>query len=247
MLKERLGKIDAGLWLRRLAVYCLGLFIMALGVIFSSKSALGVSPVTCLANVIYQIALDMGLGSLNLGTCTTISYCFYILVELIILRRDFKPAMLLQIIASFFFGWFVTLAGKCLAFIPAPETYALRLVSLLVSVPLVAFGVMLYLAPQILPTPGDGMSLAISIKTGLRVSSSKSILDCCLAVLSAAVSLIYFGRLVGVREGTVICALTVGFVMKLFMRFCEKPLMHFVGRGTVKERAMGDEDYLAEA
>lgn len=51
----------------------------------------------------------------------------------------------------------------------------------------------------------------------------------------------------GVREGTVICALTVGFVMRLLMRVCEKPLMRFVERDTKLRQAMGGEDYLLDA
>ena len=138
------------LWLKRLLVYFLGLFIMALGVVFSVKSALGVSPVTSLANVTHQIS---GIG---LGACTTGTYCFYILVELLILRRDFRPAMLLQILASLFFGLLVSAATGLLDFIPAPGSYPLRLAFLAVSIPLIALGVMLYLAPAILPTfPGS--------------------------------------------------------------------------------------------
>lgn len=226
-------------WVKRFLVYCLGLFIMAMGVVFSVKSSLGVSPVTCLANVLYQIFSAENMTALNLGTCTTITYCLYILVEVIILRRDFKPDMLLQIVASFFFGLLVNLATAIFAFIPAPEIYPMRLLFLLCSVPMVALGVMLYLAPQILPTPGEGMSLAISKKTGLTVSSSKIIFDCSMVCISAATSLIYFHKLVGVREGTIICALTVGLVMKVFLRVCEKPLMRFVERGTKMEQAIG--------
>ena len=50
-------------WAKRLLVYLAGLFCMALGVVFSVKSALGVSPVTCLANVVYQITLTLPGGS----------------------------------------------------------------------------------------------------------------------------------------------------------------------------------------
>jgi uncharacterized membrane protein YczE len=214
---------------------------MAIGVVFSVKSALGVSPVTCLANVLYQIASHKGWSGIGLGMCTTASYCLYILVELIILRRDFEAKMLLQIIASFFFGFLVSCATRLFAFLPAPETYGMRMVFLLCSVPLVALGVMLYLAPQILPTPGEGMSLAISKKTGLTVASSKIIFDCSMVLVSALTSLLYFHRLVGVREGTIICALTVGFVMKLFMRVCQKPLMAFVERETKLQQIMNQE------
>ena len=114
-------------WVKRGIIYCLGLFIMAIGVVFSVKSALGVSPVTCLANVTSQIT------GLEMGVCTTATYCLYILVEVVILRRDFKPHMLLQLVASFFFGTLVTLATHLFSFLPAPSHYLMRLVFLLIS------------------------------------------------------------------------------------------------------------------
>lgn len=217
------------LYLKRGVVYILGLFIMAIGVVFSVKSALGVSPVTCLANVVHQIS------AIDLGVCTTAVYCLYILVEIVILRREFKASMLLQILASTFFGLLVSLATRLFAFLPAPNTYVMQLVFLVCSIPMVAFGVMLYLAPQILPTPGEGLSIAVSKKTGLSVANCKMITDCCLVVVSAAVSLLYFHKLVGVREGTVISALTVGFVMKRMMRFFQPRLLRFVERETKLE------------
>ena len=220
-------------WVKRGLIYFLGLFIMALGVVFSVKSSLGVSPVTSLANVTHQIT------GIALGACTTGTYCFYILIELLILRKDFQPAMLLQILASFFFGLLVTAASALLAFLPAPQAYPLRLLYLFISIPLVSFGVMLYLAPAILPTPGEGLSLALSGKLGKPVATCKLITDCCMVALSTLTSLLFFHALVGVREGTVISALTVGVLMKRMMRRCQAPLLRFVERETKLERAIG--------
>ena len=238
------------LWTKRLLVYLIGLYCMAIGVVFSAKSALGVSPVGSLANVLYQIALDRGLPDyVNLGNCTIAVYCLYILVEFLILRREFRPRMLLQLVASFLFGQLVNLATAMLSFLPAPVGYGMQLLYLLCSIPLVAAGVMLYLSPNILPTPGEGMSLAISSKTGLSVGSSKTVFDCSLVVISAAVSLIYFHGLVGVREGTVICALLVGFVMKQLQKPFQAPLLRFVQRETRVNRALqaASEGYLLDA
>lgn len=227
------------LWGKRALVYVLGLFIMAIGVVFSVKSALGVSPVTCLANVVYQIfGVTKGISLLSLGVCTTLTYCIYILVEILILRKDFRPKMLLQIVASTIFGFTVNLASGLFRFLPAPQTYPMRLLFLLCSIPMVAFGVMLYLAPNILPTPGEGLSLAVSRKIGKPVATCKIIVDCCLVVTSAVVSLLFFHGLVGVREGTVISALLVGFVMKRMMRVCNPFLLRFVERETKLERAI---------
>lgn len=228
-------------WVKRGIIYCLGLFIMAIGVVFSVKSALGVSPVTCLANVTSQIT------GLEMGVCTTATYCLYILVEVVILRRDFKPHMLLQLVASFFFGTLVTLATHLFAFLPAPSHYLMRLVFLLISIPLVAFGVMLYLAPNILPTPGEGLSMAVSKKLGKPVASCKMITDCCMVGCSVIVSLIYFHGLVGVREGTVISALTVGFVMKRMMRVCQPWLLSFVERENKLERILSSAGYAVDS
>ncbi len=217
-------------WAKRGLIYCLGLFIMAIGVVFSVRSALGVSPVTCLANVASQIS------GLEMGVCTTATYCLYIVVEVIILRRDFKPQMLLQLVASFFFGSLVTLATRLFGFLPQPGNYLMRLLYLFCSIPLVAFGVMLYLAPNILPTPGEGLSMAVSKKLGKPVATCKMITDCCMVGCSVIVSLVYFKGLVGVREGTVISALTVGFVMKRMMRLCQPWLLRFVERENKLER-----------
>ena len=211
---------------------------MAMGVVFSAKSALGVSPVGSLANVLYQIALDKGWTFVTLGNATTGVYCLYIFAEFILLRREFKPAMLLQLVASILFGWLVNLATGVLRFLPGPVDYPMQLGYLLCSVPLVAAGVMLYLSPNILPTPGEGMSLAISRKTGLSVGGSKTVFDCAMVVISAVVSLLWFRGLVGVREGTVICALTVGFVMRQLQKLFQPALLKFVERETKLERAI---------
>ena len=227
------------LWAKRLLVYLVGLYCMAIGVVFSASSALGVSPVGSLANVLYQIGLAQNAPSfVNLGNCTIAVYCLYILVELIILRKDFKPTMLLQLVASLLFGQLVNLATAMMSFLPAPANYAIQMLYLLCSIPMVAVGVMLYLSPNILPTPGEGMSLAISKKTGLSVGSSKTVFDCSLVIISAITSLIYFHGLVGVREGTVICALLVGFVMKQMQKVCQKKLLRFVERDSKVDRAV---------
>ena len=236
---QRLNRQFFILWTKRLLIYLIGLFLMAAGVVFSAKSNLGVSPVGSLANVLYQIGLSCNAPNfVTLGNCTTAVYMLYILTEFLILRKNFKPAMLLQIVASLLFGQLVNLATSVMSFLPTPGTYVLQMVYLLCSIPLVATGVMLYLSPNILPTPGEGMSLAISSKTGWSVGSSKILFDCSLVVISASVSLIYFHKLVGVREGTVICALLVGFVMKQLQKLFQEPLLRFVGRENKVARAL---------
>ena len=221
------------LWGKRIVVYVIGLYLAAMGVVFSARSALGVSPVSSLGNVFYQICLSAGAPAFfNLGNCTTIVFCFYMLVELAILRRDFKPDMLLQVFVSLLFGQFVNLAGAMLHALPAPGSYAVQLIYLLISIPLIAVGIFLYISPNLFSMPSEGLCLAVSKKKSISVGTAKTIFDCTVVLLSAATSLLYFRALVGVREGTVIVALLVGTVMRLLQKPFQKPLLRFVERET---------------
>ena len=227
------------LWGKRILVYVLGMYLMAIGVVCSSRSALGVTPVSSLGNVLYQIGASAGAPAfVNLGNCTTAVFCLYLVIEFLILRRDFKPAMLLQVAASLLFGQLVNLASAMLFFLPDPGSYVLRLVYLAVSIPLVSAGVMLYLSPNLLAMPGEGLCLAVTRKTSLSMGTAKTIFDCSVVLLSALVSLLYFRGLVGVREGTVISALLVGLVLKLLQKPFQKPLLRFVERESKADRAL---------
>lgn len=227
------------LWGKRLLVYFCGLFCIAMGIAFSAKSGLGVSPVGSPANVLYQIALDRGWPEwVNLGNCTIAVYCLYILSQVVMLGRRFEPVQLLQLAVSFLFGWLVNLTGAIFSFLPAPESYAMQLVYLLVNIPMVALGVMLYLSPSLIPTPGEGVALAISKKFGTSVASGKTIFDCSVSVIAAVLSLVYFHGLVGIREGTVLCALLTGFVMRQLQKPFQAPLLRFVEREGRIDRAL---------
>jgi len=236
---KKTDSIDIKLWGKRLFIYVLGLYFMASGVVFSARSNLGVSPVGSLANVFYQIGLDRGApGYVNLGNCTIVLYIGYIAVQFLILRKEFKPIILFQIIPSILFGQLVNLAGLMLKVLPDPANYAVQIIYIIISIPLVAVGVMFYLSPNILPIAGDGMSIAIQKKSGLSLGTSKVIFDCTMVGLSALVSFIYFHGLVGVREGTVICALFVGIVLRQLQKMFQSSLHRFVEREDKVTRAL---------
>lgn len=218
-------------WVKRLLIYFCGLFCIATGIAFAAKSGLGVSPVGSPANVLYQIGLDIGMPEFfKLGTWTVMTYCVYILIQILLLRKDFQPIQLLQLVISFLFGYMVNFTTSMVSGLPAPTSYAMQLMYLLLNIPFVATGVMLYLSPNLLPTPGEGMSLAISKRFNISVPMAITIFDCSMVIIAATISLIHFHALVGVREGTVLCALFTGLVMRQLQKVFQKPLLRFVER-----------------
>ena len=98
-----------------------GLFCLAFGVALSTKSGLGVSPSASLTYLMSTI-----FPAVSMGTFTTLLNVAYCLIQIAVLRRNWRPVRLLQLAVVFVFGYFtdVTLA------LVAPlelENYFLRL------------------------------------------------------------------------------------------------------------------------
>ncbi len=208
---------------KRLLIYCVGLFLIAVGISISAKSSLGVSPVN---SIPYTVSLLTGFEQ---GLCTTAFFVLLILVQFLISPRAFSPFSFLQIICSFVFGWFVTLANQCTVFIPTPEDYGLKLVYIIISLFFVAFGVFLYVNSDFLPLPSEGVMLTFSKRTRVPFHICKIGFDCSVVVTAAAISLIARGELLGVREGTIIAAVFVGILIKPVARLLLRRLKRFLG------------------
>lgn len=221
--KERLKtEIIDKLSLRRLVIYCTGLFLIAAGISISAKSSLGVSPVN---SIPYTVSLLTGIEQ---GFCTTVFFIFLIFVQFFISPKDFSPFSFLQIICSFIFGWFVTLSNLCTAFIPAPQGYVFKLFYIVISLFFIAAGVFLYVNSDFLPLPGEGVMLTFSKRKKVPFHICKVSFDCSVVIIAVLISLIAKGKLLGVREGTIIAAVFVGIIIKPISKLFLKRLKAFL-------------------
>ncbi len=204
----------------RILIYILGLFFLAMGVAFSINSNLGVSPVNSLP---YVVSLISGQA---LSVCVIIVYAIYILVQVLILRKEFKIINLTQIIFSTIFGYFTDLTKWILGDFAIPG-YGGQLVMLLISLIFIAVGISLYLDAKLIPMPMEGMTMAIASKVKkLQFSTVKIIVDCSSVAIAVILSFIFLGSLQGVREGTVVTAVLAG----ILMRFIQKGLQPVVNK-----------------
>ena len=109
----------------------------------------------------------------------------------------------------------------------------------------IAFGIFLYLEANILSMPGEGVTVALSQRTGLKVSTCKIIFDVSVVLIASGLALLFFWEndvfwtpdgtdcmLQGVGIGTVVIAVFVGVVMKPITRLLKKPVHTLLfGRG----------------
>lgn len=196
----------------RLVIYCLGLLVLAFGIALSVNSNLGVSPVSSLPYVVSQIL------NVSLGTCTTIVYALYVLIQMVLNGKKFQPALLLQLVFSTLFGYFVDGAKAVLGDFMLP-TYFGQLAMLAASIVLIGFSLVLYIDVQLAPMPAEGLVSCIADKLGKPFSTIKTLFDCTSVLVGTVLCFLFLGRLVGIREGTVITAMLVGKMTGIIRKF----------------------------
>lgn len=137
-----------------------------------------------------------------MGTWVILVFAFFILVQAAILLKGFKWHAVFQLVSSTLFGYLVDftnwLGGMVL---PASQGAAVKCAFIAVSTVVIAFGIFMYLEANVMSMPGEGVTLALSKRTGLKVSTCKIVFDVSVVTVALALSFLFFGRLHGVGVG----------------------------------------------
>ncbi len=205
---------------KRYIIFLIGLFINSLGVSLITKADLGTSPIS---SIPYVLSLNF---PMTLGQFTIIFSILLIIIQLFILRKNFKAEHLLQIPISILFGYFIDLTMVLLGFVH-PEAYGLKIIYLLIGCVILGFGVYMEVLANVAMLPGESFVRAVSTTWNTNFGNTKVAFDVSLSVIAAALSFLFVHRLEGVREGTIIAALLVGFIARLLGRYLAflKPIL----------------------
>ena len=189
-----------------------GLFVNGLGVSFITKAGLGTSPIT---SIPYTLSLGF---TPTVGMFTLVFNIFLIILQVILLRRNFQLQNLLQLPIIALFSFFIDLTMSLLGFMQ-PETYAMKVVSLIVGCLILGFGVFMEMVANVAMLPGEATVRAVSDVFGTDFGKTKIAFDSSMTVIAAILSFIMFRHLDGVREGTIVAAILVGFIARLFKKY----------------------------
>ena len=194
--------------LKRYLIFLVGLFVNSLGVSLITKANLGTSPIS---SIPYVLSLNF---PFTLGNFTIFFSIFLIVLQLIILRKNFKLEHILQIPVSIMFGYFIDLAMILFSWVN-PEAYIMKIVYLLMGCLILGVGVYMEVLADVVMLPGESFVRAIVLTWKTNFGTTKICFDVSMSVIAAVLSFVFAGRLAGVREGTVIAALLVGFIARL--------------------------------
>ena len=193
---------------KRYLIFLVGLFVNSLGVSLITKANLGTSPIS---SIPYVLSLNF---PFTLGNFTIFFSIFLIVLQLIILRKNFKLEHILQIPVSIIFGYFIDLTMILFSWVN-PEAYIMKIVYLLIGCLILGVGVYMEVLADVVMLPGESFVRAIVLTWKTNFGTTKICFDVSMSVIAAVLSFIFAGRLAGVREGTVIAALLVGFIARL--------------------------------
>lgn len=189
-----------------------GLFVNGLGVSFITKAGLGTSPIT---SIPYTLSLGF---TPTVGMFTLVFNIFLVILQVILLRRNFQLQNLLQLPIIALFSFFIDLTMSLLGFMQ-PETYAMKVVSLIVGCLILGFGVFMEMVANVAMLPGEATVRAFSDVFSTDFGKTKIAFDSSMTIIAAILSFIMFKHLDGVREGTIVAAILVGFIARLFKKY----------------------------
>ena len=100
----------------RIALYLVGIIVLALGITLKTKTNLGVSPIISIPYAVAQI---------------------FIVLRIVLLKGKFPPFQLLQVAASYLTSAFITIFDRVL---PVPEQMGSRLLVLALAIGMIGAG-----------------------------------------------------------------------------------------------------------
>lgn len=202
---------------RRYLVFIVALFIIALGTSLSIRANLGSSPISCPP---YVLSLVKG-NTWTMGEYVICMHIFFILSQILLLRKNYHIIQLLQIAVSFLFGFYTDITmwmTGLFMFDSSAMGYILRCIQLCVGGGLLAYGIALEVKCDVLMLAGEGFPLAIAEVVHQDFGKVKMFSDIGLVIVGILFCFLFIGGwhwdIIGV--GTLFSMFYVGFMVRKF-------------------------------
>ena len=99
-----------------------------------------------------------------------------------------------------------------------PQTYIVKILYLLMGCGVLGIGVYMEVLADVVMLPGESFVRAVVFTWKTDFGITKVIFDVSMTVIAVVLSLIFFGKLQVVREGTVVAAILIGFIARMLGR-----------------------------
>ena len=199
--------------------YFIGILVLALGTALMEKADFGISMVVAPAYLIH-LKVSEFLPFFSFGMS---EYVFQaaLLILLSLVMGKFKKSYLLSFATAFLYGTILDLAISLVALFPYTGL-VWQIVFYIAGLIICAIGVALLLHTYFPPEAYELLVKELSSKFHAPVGKTKTIYDCCSCVFAIVLSLCFYRTFVGVKWGTIVCALVNGWMIGKISGFLER-------------------------
>lgn len=203
--------------IKNYTLFLIGLFIASMGVALSAKAGLGTSPV---ASVPYSVSLVN--HALTFGWWLNMWSVLQIAVQIALLRKKCKPVeIIIQTVLAFVYGYLTDFSCKLISGLQA-NNYIMQFALMILSCFVLGFGIWIQFKGGVAMLPGEAMNRAISEVTGKKYENIKIFFDVLYIIVAAAICFIFIGKLEDVREGSIIAAVLIGNIIKMYNKLFDR-------------------------
>ncbi len=195
----------------RFMMFLFGLCVLATGISTVTHAGLGTGTVSSAAIVLSQRT------GLSMGFFVFATNAFFFVLQTIVDRRGFLVKAVKQLPICALFGAVFDVAMWMTSFLD-PTSYGLRLLQVAVGTVLTGLGISGMVYARLFILPPEGLVLTIMHRWGGSFGTLRMGVDIFLVVVAVILSLVFFGTIVGLREGTLVTALGSGRCANVFLK-----------------------------
>lgn len=215
MIAQSLSISDVKSFLWQHTLLLISLFMMTFGVVLCIKSGLGSSTISSIPFVMSLAGSGGSIPAMSVGSWTIAMNFLLVFLQLVILRRQFEPVQLFQLLIGFVFGWMIDLNMWLLSPLEC-SGLAAETVCQLAGCTVMGIGIAFEVKCGSVTMPGEGITIAIGRVVRRPFAKVKICVDSTLVIIAVALGYMFFGRWMTevVGPGTIFAMVYVGLVVK---------------------------------
>lgn len=199
---------------RKFVVLVLVLFLAAFGISLQIKAAVGLAPFDAMNQTLAYVF------DIKVGDVVTFVQVFFVVVQVLILKKNTRWTVLLQVLVGAFLGQFVNFFVYNVFGNLVIDSYILKLLFLLIGVLWAPFFIGAVMVLDLVTMPVESFSMVVADKVGRPFGQIRQLADAVFLVVAIVFTLIYSFPFT-IREGTIASALTFGPLLTVYMPFIE--------------------------
>jgi uncharacterized membrane protein YczE len=192
--------------------YVIGLALTAVATALMTVADFGLSMIAAPAYLLH-LKISEFLPFYTFGMSEYVFQAFLLILLTVIMRKG-KLSYLLSFVTALIYGILLDIMMSIIAFIPN-DVFAARVLLFIAGVLVCSFSIALLFNTYLPPEAYELFVKEFSEKFGISIGKVKTVYDCTSCVVSIIMSFLFFGFGVfsGIGWGTVICALTNGWLI----------------------------------